>query len=346
MTPPTGIDDHLPMTVANISICLILGFSFVLGIPGNSLVIWTICGRMKKRPPTVVLILQLAVADLLILLTLPIWIYSFANHWLFGTAACKGLVFVVYCSLYASIFFIMCLSLERFLAVGHPFLLRRWKKTMVIHLVVAMIWFFSIVLGSTIIPFQTIDDHAAGSQCATREYATRSQEVFHLLSETILGFVVPFTVICTCYICVGRRIRVMAGPSKSRATKLIASVVVIFCLCWFPHHFFNLLTVSSVLLEGSNGDVSQTLEAISQTGAWIAGAIIFISSCINPLLYAFAARNIRNSARFSKLSKLFEQVGSLETQESNLGAPSPDEIEESLTSGNTEESEATPVSSV
>lgn len=345
MTPPTEIDDHLPMSVAKIFICFILGCSFVLGIPGNSLVIWTICGRMKKRPPTVVLILHLAVADLLILLTLPIWIYSFANHWVFGIGACKGLVFIIYCSLYASIFFIMCLSLERLLAVSHPFVLQRWKKTMVIHLVVATIWFFSVVLGSTIIPFQTIDDTMAVSQCATREYATHSQEVIHLLSETILGFVVPFTIICSCYICVGKRIGVMACPSKRRSAKLIASVVVIFCLCWFPHHFFNLLTVISVLLEDSNSEASQTLEKISEAGAWIAGAIIFISSCINPLLYAFSARNIRSSARFTKLSKLFEQVSPSERQESSLETPSPGEKEESLISANTGESECTPVSS-
>ncbi|XP_026569954.1 leukotriene B4 receptor 1-like [Pseudonaja textilis] len=346
MTPPMESDDHLPMSVAKIFICLILGFSFVLGIPGNSLVIWTICGQMKKRPPTVVLILHLAVADLLILLTLPIWIYSFAKHWLFGIGVCKGLVFVVYCSLYASVFFIMCLSLERFLAVVHPFALQRWKKTMVIHLVVATIWFFSVILGSIIIPFQTIDDTVAGPQCATREYATPSQEVIHLLSETILGFMVPFTVICTCYICVGKRIGVMACPSKRRSAKLIASVVAIFCLCWFPHHFFNLLTVISVLLEDSNAEASQTLEKVSETGAWIAGAIVFIGSCINPLLYAFAARNIRSSARLTKLSKLFEQVGPSERQQqSNLETPSLDEKEETFISANTGESECTPVPS-
>ncbi|KAM3828794.1 leukotriene B4 receptor 1-like [Vipera latastei] len=332
MTPPTEIDDHLPMSVAKIFICLILGFSFVLGIPGNSLVIWTICGRMKKKPPTVVLILQLAVADLLILVTLPIWIYSFANQWLFGIGACKGLVFVIYCSLYASVFFVMCLSLERFLAVVHPFALQRWKKTVVIHLVVVMIWFFSIVLGSAIIPFQAIDDTVGGLQCATREYATDSQEVIHLLSESILGFVVPFAVICTCYIYVGKRIGVMACPSKRRSAKLITSVVVTFCLCWFPHHFFNLVTVISVLLQDSNSETVQTLEKISEAGVWIAGAVIFISSCINPLLYAFAARNIRSNAKFTKLSKLFEQVAPSDRQESKLETPSPDEKEESLTS--------------
>ncbi|XP_013919618.1 PREDICTED: leukotriene B4 receptor 1-like [Thamnophis sirtalis] len=346
MTPPTEIDDHLPMSVAKIFICSILGFSFVLGIPGNSLVIWTICGRMKKRPPTVVLILHLAVADLLILLTLPVWIYSFVNHWLFGIGTCKGLVFLIYCSLYASIFFITCLSLERYLAVSHPFVLQRWKKTMVIHLVVAMIWFFSVVLGSTIIPFQTIDDTVAGSQCVTREYASHSQEVIHLLSETILGFVVPFFIICTCYISVGKRICGMASPSKQHSAKLITSVVVIFCLCWFPHHFFNLLTVISVLLQDSNSEASETLEKISEAGAWIAGTIAFISSCINPLLYAFAARNIRSSAKFTKLLKLFEQVGPWEKQASNLEMPPPDKKEESWISANIGESESTPVSSV
>ncbi|XP_007444248.1 leukotriene B4 receptor 1-like [Python bivittatus] len=332
MTPSEETDDHLPLSVAKIFVCFILSLSFVLGIPGNSLVIWTICTQMKKKPPTAVLILHLAVADLLVLLTLPIWIYSLANQWLFGVSACKGLVFVIYCSMYASIFLITCLSLERFLAVIHPFALQRWKKTTVIYLVIIIIWLFSIVLGSTVIPFQTTDETHAGLQCAAREYATVSQEVIHLLSETILGFIVPFTIISICYIYVGKRIGVMACPSKRRSARLITSVVVIFCLCWFPHHFINLITVISVLMQDSIPETAKALENISNAGVWIAGAIIFISSCINPLLYAFAARNIRSSARFTKLSKLFEQVSPSERQESTQETTSPNEKEETLTS--------------
>ncbi|CAB1450213.1 unnamed protein product [Pleuronectes platessa] len=75
--------------------CVILGLSFLVGAPGNLLVIWTILRHIKQRSHTVVLILHLAVADLLVLITLPLWIYSLAHSWVFGEASCKAIVFVI-----------------------------------------------------------------------------------------------------------------------------------------------------------------------------------------------------------------------------------------------------------
>lgn len=64
--------------------CVILGLSFLVGAPGNVLVIWTILRHVKQRSHTVVIILHLAVADLLVLITLPLWIYSLVHTWVFG----------------------------------------------------------------------------------------------------------------------------------------------------------------------------------------------------------------------------------------------------------------------
>ncbi|KAK9542552.1 hypothetical protein VZT92_000404 [Zoarces viviparus] len=75
--------------------CVILGLSFLVGAPGNLLVIWTILRHVKQRSHTVVLILHLAVADLLVLITLPLWIYSLVHTWVFGEALCKALVYIV-----------------------------------------------------------------------------------------------------------------------------------------------------------------------------------------------------------------------------------------------------------
>lgn len=76
MSPSEHSQDHLPWVIA---VCTILSLAFIVGFPGNAFVVWTICERMKQRSPTVVLILNLAIADLLVLVTLPIWIYSIAH---------------------------------------------------------------------------------------------------------------------------------------------------------------------------------------------------------------------------------------------------------------------------
>ncbi|XP_003222992.1 leukotriene B4 receptor 1 [Anolis carolinensis] len=326
MDPSEESDDRLPLTVARILVCVVLTVAFAIGIPGNAFVVWTICRRMKQRPSTVVLILHLAVADLLVLVTMPIWIYSFAHSWVFNVVMCKALVFAVYCSMYASIFLITALSLERFMAVFYPFAVRCWKKKVVTFLVVSGIWVLSIAFGATIIPFQETDETEMGLQCAARRYDSNAQEVACLLVETTVAFLIPFTIIFICYVSIGRRIGRMACPSKRRSAKLIASVVVAFGLCWLPHHIFNLISVASVLMEDSHPETSAALEKMIAIGVYVAGSVAFISSCINPLLYAFAARNFRSSVRFVKLSRLFEQMSP-----SVKEAPSPNRKEETLT---------------
>uniref|UniRef100_A0A8D2IRT5 G-protein coupled receptors family 1 profile domain-containing protein n=1 Tax=Varanus komodoensis TaxID=61221 RepID=A0A8D2IRT5_VARKO len=295
-------------------VCLILSLCFVIGVPGNALVVWTICRRMKQRSLTVILILHLAIADLLVLMTLPVWIYSFAHTWLFGLVACKALVFLIYCSMYTSIFLITALSLERYVAVFYPFVVQRPKNKKATHLLVLGIWSLSIVFGATIIPFQETEDTDMGYQCAVRRYDTASQEVTCLLLETAVGFLIPLIIISVCYACISRRIGGMTGPLKRRSSRLIASVVAVFCLCWLPHHIFNLISVVSVLIEGVHSEIYEVLETLSATGVYIAGSIIFVSSCINPLLYAFAARSFQSSVRGTKMSKLFEQVSPLQRQ--------------------------------
>ncbi|KAH0619503.1 hypothetical protein JD844_000175 [Phrynosoma platyrhinos] len=331
MNSPEDSNDHLSLTIPRILVCVVLSLAFVIGVPGNSFVVWTICRRMKQRPSTVILILHLAIADLLVLVTMPIWIYSFANTWLFQIGTCKALVFAVYCSMYASIFLITALSLERFVAVFYPFAVQRWKKKTITHLVVLIIWLLSVAFGATIIPFQEIDDTEVGLQCTARIYDTNSQQVACLLVETTVGFIIPFAIISICYICIGRRIREMARPPKQRSAKLIASVVMAFGLCWFPHHIFNLISIASALMEHSHPEMADALEKISAIGVYIAGSVAFMSSCINPLLYAFAARNIRSSVRLTKLSRLLEQMSPLAKQESAKEAPLPNGKEETWT---------------
>lgn len=107
----------------------------------------------------------------------------------------------------------------------------------------------------------------------------------------------------------------MTYQSRQRSERLVASVVVAFILCWFPHHLFNILDIISIQIELSNKEMSLALEEIVDRGVYISGALAFISSCINPLLYAFAARRFQNHLRFAKISKLFEQMSQTVTEE-------------------------------
>ncbi|KAM9410224.1 leukotriene B4 receptor 1 [Pholidichthys leucotaenia] len=298
-------------------VCVILGLSFLFGAPGNLLVIWTILRHVKKRSHTVVLILHLAVADLLVLITLPLWIYSLAHSWIFGEASCKAMVFMINACMYCSVFLITLMSVERFVAVRYPFASADWKRKQALNKVLLALWTAAFLFSVPVIPTQVLGEEEGEEHCLYREYTSVAQEVVCVLLETLVGYLIPFTILVICYGCLCSRITQMTFKSKRKSTVLIASVVIAFGICWTPHHIGNVLSLIILAIQDSYKDVGESLEGARSTMTFVAGAMVFISSTINPILYMFAARSFRSSLRDTGIQKLFRHISSTSPGESN-----------------------------
>ncbi|XP_038855896.1 leukotriene B4 receptor 1-like [Salvelinus namaycush] len=305
-------DDALSLemsTVGRSVVCVILGLSFLVGVPGNLLVIWTILRHVQQRSHTVVLILQLAAADLLVLITLPLWIYSLARSWVFGEASCKAMVYVINTCMYSSVFLITLMSVERFLVIRYPFKMLRWKTKAIMDKALVAIWALAFLLGIPSIFTRSIDEIDGTEQCLFREYSSGAHEVVFLCLETLVGFVVPFSTLAVCSCLVATHLRTMHfGSSKRKSTVLISSVVVAFVLCWLPHHVLNTVDLVSILTEDPDDAVPVS---VAQTAiVFISGALAFISSSVNPVFYSFAARNFQGSLQESRMVRLFQELSS------------------------------------
>ncbi|KAM3870168.1 apelin receptor 2 [Diretmus argenteus] len=98
--------------------------AFLVGCLGNSLVLWAYLvraeGRRTKtsssRSLTDSLIASLALADLCFLVTLPLWaVYTaMGYHWPFGQPLCQISSFLTALNMYASVFSLSMLSVERY----------------------------------------------------------------------------------------------------------------------------------------------------------------------------------------------------------------------------------------
>ncbi|KAM4593976.1 leukotriene B4 receptor 1 [Odontesthes bonariensis] len=297
--------------------CVILGLSFLVGAPGNLLVIWTILRHVKQRSHTVVVILHLAVADVLVLITLPLWIYSLAHSWVFGEAFCKGIVFMINACMYSSVFLITLMSVERFVAVRYPFASVDWKRKKALNKVLLALWTAAFIFSIPVIPTQIVDEESGEEHCLYRSYSSVTQELVCVLLETVVGYILPFSILVVCYGCLCSRITQMTFRSKRKSTVLIASVVIAFAVCWTPHHIGNILSLIILAIEDSFKDAAESLESVRSTMAFVAGAMGFISSTINPILYMFAAHSFRSSLRDIGIQKLFRHISSTSPGEGN-----------------------------
>ncbi|XP_055505047.1 leukotriene B4 receptor 1-like [Leucoraja erinacea] len=294
-------------TEVRVAASIIFGATCLIGVPGNSIVIWVILSKMKRRPSTVLLILNLAIADLVLLLTLPLWIYSINNGWVFGTFSCKVVAYLIYCNLYGSVFFITLMSVDRFMAVIYPIASQRWRTERSVCKVVPVVWALACLFAvpvSQLMVVQTID-----GQRTCKDYKTGSKalQITSLVMETFIGFVIPLTVLAVCYAHVVRRVSQMTFKSKNRTEMLIASIVIAFVICWLPYHVCNVFKFASLLVD-PRSDAFSKLGNVSEVASYITGAIAFFSSAINPLLYAFAVKSLRDGFRPPVMVKVFEQM--------------------------------------
>ncbi|XP_056382301.1 leukotriene B4 receptor 1-like [Hyla sarda] len=305
------VDEKSPyISIKSVGSCTVLSLAFIFGVPGNISVMWSIYGKLKNISVTVLLIGHLALADFLILLTLPIWIYMLAvNKWVFGQVFCKVLAYVIYSNLYVSVFLITLLSIERFLAVFRPFQLQKWIRQRVFQKITIFIWIASALLGIHSIPFLSPIQNDQPFKCVLHEYTSNTQKVAFILLETFVGFLIPFCIIIVCYIYLWRKLREMKFVGKRKTDKIIVMVVGTYVICWIPYHIFNIVDVASVLLG------TCSLQGIVDIGGTIAGALVFINSCLNPLFYFYYAFKMKSPTKIFRLNMLFENIFGMETEQ-------------------------------
>lgn len=96
--------------------------SFACGLLGNALVLYVIArfSDVRSRSVSNYYIWNLALADLLFILTLPFFCFAtYTGHWVFGDVTCRVAYVFRECNKFASVFTLMALSVDRFLASFH-----------------------------------------------------------------------------------------------------------------------------------------------------------------------------------------------------------------------------------
>uniref|UniRef100_A0A8C2AJ39 Leukotriene B4 receptor 2b n=1 Tax=Cyprinus carpio TaxID=7962 RepID=A0A8C2AJ39_CYPCA len=285
---------------------LILSIVFLLGVPGNLFIIWSIMARARKRSVTTLLILNLACADgFLMCLTIFFIIYLAEQNWIFGTVMCKLLFYLCNTNMYASIMIITLMSLHRLVAVMWPKYLTACTRRRTVLLVLGGLWIVVFLLALPAVIFRQIEKKDSGTEnivCVTPHGYPNA--VFQYTLETVVGFLVPCVIIVSSYVCILRRLRQTMFKRRIRSENLIQAIIVTFFIFWLPYHCVNIVQVAAALT--SDKTLKSRLDNIWKSSRAVTSALAFISSCANPVLYAFAGRSYIKADGLAFIARLFE----------------------------------------
>nr|BDP38651.1 fluorescent sensor for somatostatin [synthetic construct] len=194
-------DDSFSRTSTVVITCLYF-LVCAVGLCGNALVIYVILRYAKMKTVTNIYILNLAVADVLFMLGLPFIALQLALvHWPFGPVLCRIVMTVDSLNQFTSIFCLMVMSIDRYLAVVHPIRSTKWRKPRVAKTINVAVWGVSLLVNLPIVIYSGII--MKHDSCFCTIVWPEPQEAYYtafMFYTFILGFFLPLMVICLCYL--------------------------------------------------------------------------------------------------------------------------------------------------
>ncbi|XP_073451458.1 C3a anaphylatoxin chemotactic receptor-like [Aquarana catesbeiana] len=271
------------LSYVNVFIILVLFVIFLVGVPGNALVLWVTGVKMKRRVSTV-WFWNLAVADIICCSFVPlILVNNLYSNWLYGEALCKILPFILILNMFSSVFTLVAISIDQCILVVWPVWAQNHRRLRTAWIVCLVIWIVSVILGLPAGIYRTTDIENNRTVCIYM----KGFMVPITLTRMVFGFLIPFVLIFTCYIRLAFKAQNIRLLKAGRKTTILAfTIIVAFFITWAPYH------IMGILMLYTQDQLVVSLNAPAQ-------ALAHFNSCINPILYAFMGKDMKSKVRQS-----------------------------------------------
>uniref|UniRef100_A0A1B0G654 G-protein coupled receptors family 1 profile domain-containing protein n=1 Tax=Glossina morsitans morsitans TaxID=37546 RepID=A0A1B0G654_GLOMM len=224
--------------------------------------------------------------------------------WMLGWLMCKTVPYIQGVSVAASVYSLIAVSLDRFIAIWWP--LRQLSKSRA-RFMILCIWI--IAFGSTI-PWALYFDLVPTAEAyplAPDMYLCQevwppgtNGNLYFLLAHLLACYVLPMFLITLCYVLIWIKVSTRSIPgdtkdaqmdrmqqkSKVKVVKMLVAVVILFVLSWLPLYviFARIKFGGEISIEES-----EILNKVTPFAQWLGSS----NSCINPILYAFFNKKYR-----------------------------------------------------
>ncbi|KAB5530705.1 hypothetical protein PHYPO_G00132460 [Pangasianodon hypophthalmus] len=266
----------------------IYGVEMSVALVGNILALWLLVTKEKKNWHTgVVFSCNLVISDILYALTLPLLMvyYSSGRIWKFGDALCKIERFLFTCNLYVSIYFIMCISVNRYLAIGHPFFTRNHVRPKHAKIISLLVWILVASISSPILYYSGVKKERC-SLFSDSEH--ESKKFIYRVFMAVTGCLVPFVVTFASYfgvIWVVFKNENITSLEKKKVALMVGLVCVLYSMSFVPYH---ILQIWHFKLKKENN-----INCYVRNGYQVSKALACLNMCLHPILYMAVFDSIR-----------------------------------------------------
>ncbi|OCT65039.1 B2 bradykinin receptor [Xenopus laevis] len=275
---------------------------FVLGFVENMFVLLVFLLHKKRSTVAEIYLGNLAAADLLLVCGLPFWAINISSnfHWPFGSFLCVFLNGLILLNLNGSIYFLMMVSIDRYLALVKTMSFGRMRSVRCAKINCLIIWAFAVIasLPKTIFRriryFPEFDVMA----CIIDPPSPHWNVVSGLLL-TLVGFFIPVTVILYCTFHITKVLRNNSMQEfkevnkEKKASVLVLVVLLVFIICWLPFHVTTFIDTFHMLNLFDGCALVNFVEIASQISTYLG----YSNSCINPLLYVMVGNHFRKKTK-------------------------------------------------
>ncbi|XP_069779054.1 proteinase-activated receptor 3-like [Narcine bancroftii] len=284
--------NHLTSSITSVMISVILCIVLIIGLPANGLALLVLVTKVQRMPSTIFLT-NLATADLLLILVLPFKIHYYfqGTNWVFGEALCRMTTAFFYGNMYCSILLLTFISIDRYLALVHPFLAKGFRDNKFAVGACLTIW---VLVGLAMIPlllqkqaYSFQDLNITTCHDAQPEKVDSGYFLFYFTCLTVIGFLIPCLVTIFCYVFIIRAL-VISDEPFGQAVRNMVLVLIVYVVCFSPSNI--ILLIHYFGFHNTDRDHLYLYYIICQM-------LSTFNNCIDPFIYYYVSNEFRNKVR-------------------------------------------------
>ncbi|XP_010178618.1 PREDICTED: C-C chemokine receptor type 9, partial [Mesitornis unicolor] len=288
---------------------------FSVGTVGNALVVLVYCKYHFRRSMMDRYLLHLAIADLLLLFTLPFWAKAASDGWVFKNFMCKVVNSMYKINFYSCSLFLTCISFDRYITIVQVTTAKTSKRRRLLRskLVCLAVWLIAVGLCIPEILYSQSMQVGDVTVCKITYPANVSMifRVTILALKVTIGFFLPLFVMVICYALIINTLLQAKRSQKQKSLKIITMIITAFLLSQFPYNIVLLVKTINTYTQ-----VAYSCQAANRLdiGLQVTQSIAFLHSCLNPFLYVFAGERFRMA-----LAQMMQSSGCCRSRGQELG---------------------------